>query len=328
MTVSGCFLRGPLRGLLRMTIGLDGPNSTRTEYKNPLSLAENEPVLAEFLLQALQGSGIVEGNGCPARRQRIDLERPNSGDVCQSAADILPFFEAQELDLSRDVARDLALWRPLSLRVRLNGASTRQVIRFRPRRKGTGTGRFPAVLDRPERDRGGRAGARLGIVHQRIALLELDRADAVGTGKPRHKRAVRDLAHGDDERGAVFVLHLAKRRGIAGENRLDGVDGEIRARTQDRGGCDRVGKIEIVESLAPSFLPFARNRVARNHERQDRDRFGAFLAKGEPIFLQELLDRLLVHTDIEGRDIARGRISLVADRHAADETFDVLLGQS
>src|SRR5262245_29520541 len=117
------------------------------------SLAENEPVLAEFLLQALQGSGIVEGNGCPARRQRIDLERPNSGDVCQSAADILPFFEAQELDLSRDVAQDLALWRRLSLRVRLNGASTRQVIRFRPRRNGTGTGRFPAVLDRPERDR-------------------------------------------------------------------------------------------------------------------------------------------------------------------------------
>src|SRR4029450_409972 len=65
-----------------------GPNSTRTEYKNPLSLAENEPVLAEVLLQALQGSGIVEGNGCPARRQRIDLGGPNSGAGRQSPADV------------------------------------------------------------------------------------------------------------------------------------------------------------------------------------------------------------------------------------------------
>src|SRR5262245_11155462 len=305
-----------------------GPKSTRTEYKNPLSLAESEPVLAEFLLQALQGSGIVEGNGCPARRQPVDLERPQSGDLGESPADILPFFEARELDLGRDVARDLTLWRRLPLRPRLSWASTRRGVRFRPRRDSAGSVRFPAALDRPERDRGGRAGARLGIVPQWIALLELDCAQAVGAGKSRHERAVRDLAHGNDEWGAVFVLHLAKRLGIAGENRLDGVDGEIRARPQDRGGCDRVGEIEIVKSLAPAFLPFARNRVARNYEREDRNRLGALLAKGEPIVLQELLDRLLVHADIEGPDVARGRVLLAADRHAADETFNVLLGQS
>src|SRR6476660_85723 len=121
----------------------------RAEYEGSIFLVQRESALAKLRLQFAERASVIEGDRGSASRQRVDLERLDSGDLHQPRPDLLPILEPGELDHGFDVARHLGV---AGLR-RLAGCAPALGMDL-GRRRGLVLYQLPAILDDAEGDRG------------------------------------------------------------------------------------------------------------------------------------------------------------------------------